>query len=351
MRLRPEQLQAQLQKELAPVYVISGDEPLLVGEAADAVRAAARAAGFLTRELLEADGRFDWNLLGQQAEEMSLFAEKKIVDLRLRSGKPGREGGQALTQWCERLTGDTLLLLTLPKLERSQANSKWLKALDQAGVVIQVWPPDAARLPRWIEQRMRAAGLQPAPGVAQMLAERTEGNLLAARQEIEKLLLLHGPGPIDPEAAGRAISDSARFDVFTLVDAALEGEAKRGLRILAGLRGEGVAPPVVLWALAREIRSLQAIAATVERGAPLARALAEAKVWKSRQAQVSRGAQRLSARQWRALLQRCAETDATIKGALPGDPWLELEQIVLAMAGAGDAQRFWPPAVNHHPTP
>ena len=342
MRLRADQLAAHLEKGLAPVYVVSGDEPLQLGEAADAVRAAARAAGFTSREVLEADSRFDWNRLGQQADELSLFAEKKIVDLRLPGGKPGREGSAALAAWCADLPADTLLLLTLPRLDRSQSNSKWMKALESVGVLVQVWPPDAARLPRWVEQRMRAAGLVPAAGVAQMLAEQTEGNLLAARQEIEKLRLLYGEGPVSQEQLSRAISDSARFDVFGLVDAALAGKASRSLRILAGLRGEGVALPVVLWALAREIRQLAAMSARVRQGLPPARAMAEARIWKNRQPLVARGLQRFQDHHWQELLVQCQRADAMVKGAGPGDPWLQLEQIVLAMAGAGERERFWP---------
>jgi DNA polymerase-3 subunit delta len=342
MRLRADQLEGHLKKGLAPVYVVSGDEPLQLGEAADAIRAAARAAGYATREILEADARFHWDLLGQQADALSLFADRKIVDLRLPGGKPGREGSAALIAWCQRLPADTLLLLSLPKLERSQLGSKWLKALDQAGVVVQVWPLDAAALPRWVEQRMQAVGLRPEREVARMLAEQTEGNLLAARQEIEKLRLLHGEGVIGQEQLSRAISDSARFDVFTLVDAALAGKAARGLRILAGLRGEGVALPVVLWALAREIRALATMRAALDAGAPLARVLGEARVWKNRQALVGGGLQRLDARQWQRLLGQCQQADALIKGARPGDPWLQLEQILLVMAGAGEEKRFWP---------
>ena len=342
MRLRADQLAGHLERSLAPVYLVSGNEPLLVGEATDAIRVAARKAGYVSRELLEADSRFDWNLLAQQAEEMSLFAERKIVDLRLPGGKPGREGSKALVEWCERLPEETLLLVTLPKLDRSQASSKWVKTLEKAGVLVQVWPPDPKQLPRWIEQRMRAAGLQPAPGVARLLAERTEGNLLAAQQEIEKLRLLHGEGEVDEALARQAVSDSARYDVFTLVDAALEGDARRALRILAGLRGEGVALPVVLWALAREARTLAAVATELERGVPLARAVAGAGVWKSRQPLVSRGVQRLKLAQWQQLLQQCAAADTIIKGAEADDPWLQLERIALAMAGAAPLERLWP---------
>ncbi len=346
MRVRGEQLEAHLARELAPVYLVSGDEPLLVGEAADAIRAAARRQGYLSRELLEADGRFDWSLLAQQAEEMSLFAERKIVDLRLPGGKPGREGSAALVEWCRQPPADILLLLTLPKLDRSQAAAKWVKAVDAKGVVLQLWPPDSGRLPQWIEQRMRAAGLRPERGVAQMLAERTEGNLLAARQEVEKLRLLEGEGPVSLERASRAVSDSARFDVFALVDAALAGRAGRVLRILAGLRGEGVALPVVLWAVAREVRTLASLAGRIARGEPPARALSAAGVWKSRQRLVASGAKRLSVAQWNALLLQCEAADAMIKGAAAGEPWLQLEQILLVMAGQGGEERYWPLAAH-----
>ena len=342
MRLRPEQLPVHLKKGLAPVYLVSGDEPLQVGETADAIRAAAREAGFRNREILEVDGRFDWNLLQSQADERSLFAEKKVVDLRIPGGKPGREGGAALLAWCENLPADILLLVTLPRLERGQQNSKWAKALEKSGVLIQVWPPDARQFPRWVEQRMRAAGLQPEPGVAAMLAEQTEGNLLAARQEIEKLVLLHGEGRISQEQLSRAVSDSARFDVFGLVDAALAGEDGRVIRVISGLRAEGVALPVVLWALAREIRGLALMAARLEQGIPLSRVLADARVWKSRQPLVGRALRRLAMTRWRELLQQCQLADAMIKGARPGDPWLQLEQIALAMAGARSVQGFWP---------
>ncbi|WP_457669894.1 DNA polymerase III subunit delta, partial [Thiolapillus sp.] len=252
MRLRLEQLESHLAGELAPVYVVTGDEPLQLGETADAIRAAARQAGYLSREIFEADARFDWNRLAEEASALSLFAEQKIIDLRLPSGKPGTVGGKALVSYCENLPQDTLLLLTLPKLPLT---SKWMKALDKAGVVIQVWPVDERQLSRWVQQRMRMAGLQAEPGVAEMLAEQTEGNLLAARQEIEKLALLFGHEKITQEQAAAALSDSSRFDVYALVDAALAGKAQRCTRIIAGLRAEGVPLPVVLWALAREVRA------------------------------------------------------------------------------------------------
>lgn len=330
MRLRLDQLDSHLAANLAPVYVVMGDEPLQQGEAADAIRAAARKAGYLSREIFEADARFDWNRLGEEANALSLFAEQKIIDLRLPSGKPGTTGSKALVAYCDNLPPDTLLLLTLPKLPLS---SKWMKALDKAGVIIQIWPVDERQLPRWVQQRMRMTGLQAEPGVAEMLAEQTEGNLLAARQEIEKLALLFGSKKITQEQAAAAISDSSRFDVYSLVDAALAGKTKRCTRIIAGLRGEGIPLPVVLWALAREVRALNIMAQDVAIGSSIQQALGRARVWKNRIPLVSAGLKRLDARQWADLLQQCQLADATIKGAMPGDPWLLLEQITLGIAG------------------
>ncbi len=330
MRLRQEQLDSHLAGNLAPVYVVTGDEPLQLGETADAIRAAARQAGYLSREIFEADARFDWNRLGEEANALSLFAEQKIIDLRLPGGKPGTVGSKALVSYCENLPEDTLLLLTLPKLPLT---SKWIKALDKAGVIIQIWPVDERQLPRWVQQRMRMAGLQAEPGVAEMLAEQTEGNLLAARQEIEKLALLFGSERITQEQAAAAISDSSRFDVYALVDAALAGKAQRCTRIIAGLRAEGIPLPVVLWALAREVRALNAMATDIASGSSVQQALGRARVWKNRIPLVSAGLKRLNAVQWADLLQQCQLADATIKGAVPGDPWLVLEQITLGIAG------------------
>ncbi len=330
MKLRAEQLAAALDRGLAPVYVISGDEPLQLGEAADQVRAAAKQAGYLSREIMEADARFDWNRLGDEANALSLFAEQKIIDLRLPSGKPGNAGAKALVEYCGNLPADTLLLLTLPKVPLT---SKWIKALEKAGVLVQVWPVDERNLPRWIAGRMQAAGLRPERGVAEMLAEHTEGNLLAARQEIEKLVLLYGEGGISQEQLLEAVSDSARFDVYALVDAALAGRAARCTHIIAGLKGEGIAPPVVLWALAREIRSLSNMAAAVATGASLSQVMGQARVWKNRMPLVSQGLKRLKEADWHRLLWQCQHTDAVIKGAVSGDAWLLLEQIALGMAG------------------
>lgn len=330
--MRNDQLATHLQQELASIYLISGDEPLQMQEAADEVRAAARSQGFTEREVIDPVAGFDWSALNAAAENLSLFGDRRLLELRLNSPKVGTEGAKALTAYAERPPEDTLLLITLPKLERAQSNSKWLKCLEQTGVVVQIWPVEGNRLPPWIEQRLRRAGLVPEPGVVEMLADRVEGNLLAASQEIEKLLLLHGPGVISQERLLESVADSARFDVFGLVDTLLAGEAAKGLRMLQGLRAEGIATPVVLWAISREIRALAQMAHEVEQGRHADQVMGTHRVWDKRKPLVRRGLQRRPAL-WRQLLSICARADRAIKGLESVDPWLLFEELVLGMAG------------------
>jgi DNA polymerase-3 subunit delta len=335
VRIPPKQLERHLKRELAPVYLVTGDEPLQVGETLDAIRHAARRQGYGSREVLDVDLHFNWDRLAAEADALSLFAERRVIDLRIPSGKPGNEGSKALLEYTQRPPEDTLLLLTLPKLEKSQQNSKWFKALDRLGVIIQVWPIDLEHLPDWIEQRMRAAGLQPEPGVAAMLADNIEGNLLAAKQEIEKLVLLFGSGPISQQRLSESVADSARYDIFGLVDTALEGRAGRCLRMLNGLRAEGIPEPLVLWVLARELRLLCSLAAEIRQGRSARQAVAARReIWEKRRALVATGVQRLQPAEWRKLLRQCGETDRAIKGFSKEDPWLLMQRIVTRMAGA-----------------
>ena len=332
MHLRPEQLGGHLQRELASVYVVTGDEPLQSGEACDAIRTAAREQGYTTREILDASGNFDWNRLAAEAGALSLFAERKVIDLRIPGGKPGREGGAALAAYCTDPPPDTLLLVSLPKLDRNQQNGKWYKALLNSGVVVQVWPVDHKQLPNWIRQRMQAAGLNPEREAVQVLADRVEGNLLAAHQEIEKLQILFGGGDISTAQMLDAVSDSARYDVFELVDAALQGEAQRALHILDGLRGEGIAAPVVLWALHRETELLATLSADIAQGTGPDHAMSRARVWDRRKPLLNAALQRLRTPRLLGLLSRCQEADAAIKGGRK-DPWLLFERITLTLAG------------------
>ena len=333
MRIQPDKLHQHLDGGLAPTYLVSGDEPLQLGECCDAIRQAAREAGYSSREVFEVGTGFEWQQLYAEAAAFSLFAEKKIIDLRIPNGKPGAEGSRALVDYCANPPPDTLLLLTLPKLDRQQQNAKWFKALDSIGSVIQVWPIEPQRLPSWIERRLRCVDIQPSREAIAILADRIEGNLLAARQEIEKLLLLHGPGSLDADQLAAAVSDSARYDVFELVDSALRGEADRCVQILTGLRGEGVAPPVVLWALHREVRNMAQISADVAKGLSPDHAINRARVFSKRIALVRQGLGRLRTPQWLALLDQCHQTDGSIKGIGAASPWLLLERIALTISG------------------
>ena len=333
MKLGFHELGRHLKQQLLPVYVVTGDEPLQSGEATDQIRAAARERGYSERKIIDAAGNFDWNELTAESNSLSLFAEQRILDLRIPSGKPGTEGSKALSLYCENLPADTLLLVTLPRIDQQQTRSKWFKALDSAGASVTIWPVDDQRLPPWIEQRMRQKGLTPEKGVIQLLSERIEGNLLAANQEIEKLLLLYGPGIITTEQLAACVSDSARFDVFTLIDAALLGKTNRCVRILHGLKNEGTPSAVVLWALSREIRMLAQMAYALKNGANLNALYGQFKIWDKRKPSVGQGLKRLPLSAWQQLLIDCEAADLAIKGQLKQDPWLLMEQIALTMSG------------------
>ncbi|MCU7929615.1 MAG: DNA polymerase III subunit delta [Candidatus Thiodiazotropha sp. (ex Codakia rugifera)] len=332
MRLRNEQLNAHLQRDLAPIYLLSGDEPLQMQEAVDEIRSASRRQGYNEREVLDQGSGFDWSALTTAAESLSLFGDRRLLELRLGSAKVGTEGSKSLSTYCERPAEDTVLLITLPKLERAQANSKWLKKIEGVGVIVQIWPVDGRRLVPWIEQRLRRAGLIPETGVVEMLADRVEGNLLAASQEIEKLLLLYGEGVINPERLTEAVADSARFDIFGLVDTLLSGDLAKGSRMLQGLKAEGVAPAVVLWALSREIRNLAEMASAIEHGASVEQVMAAHRVWEKRKS-ILRKALGQRAGHWYGLLSECADTDRAIKGLSPADPWLIMQNLAGGMAG------------------
>lgn len=337
MKLAPAQLGKHLQGPLAPVYIVSGDEPLLCQEALDTLRTAARAQGFDERQVFAADANFDWGSLLQAGASLSLFAQRRLLELRLPSGKPGDKGAAALIEYCNRPAEDTLLLISLPKLDGNQQKSKWGSALvnGKSTQFIQIWPVEAAQLPQWIRQRLAQAGLAAQADAVELIAARVEGNLLAAAQEIEKLKLLAEDNQVTLDTVQAAVADSARFDVFGLVDAILQGDASHALRILEGLRGEGVEPPVILWALARELRSLANVSRQFSQGVPLDKAFSSARppIWDKRRPLVSKALQRLSASRWNQLLQDAQHLDAQIKGQAEGSVWTGLSRLTLLMAG------------------
>jgi len=332
MRLKPEQIAAALQKGLAPVYFISGDEPLQLGEMADAVRAAARKEGYDSREVLVADSSFSWNELTESAGALSIFADKKIIDLRLPSGTPGADGSKALIAYCERLPEDTLLLITAAKMAGASLKARWFQALDKVGCVIQVWPLEGQDLIRWLQQRMQRRGLQAETEGIKILASRIEGNLLAAAQEIEKLYVLYGEGRLSNQQISDAVADSSRFDVFKLMDSVLAARVGRIFKILSGLQAEGVAAPVVLWALTREARVLIRIKQALAQGQNRAVVFKNNQIWDKRQQLVSDALNRLGDSDLNSILTLSAKADRQIKGQQQGEPWETLLAVCLMFA-------------------
>ncbi len=334
MRLNSHQLPAQLRQSLPPVIMVSGDEPLQKGEALDAVRLAARQQEFTEREIIDVGNPFDWSELAAVADNLSLFGDKRLIELRLSSAKIGNDGGKAIQHYIERPPEDTCLLITCPRLERAQNQSKWVKAIEQQGILVTVWPLEHKQLPGWLQQRMNALGLKAEPGAAQWLAERVEGNLLAAVQELEKLMLLQGPGPLSLEQMMASASDSARYTVFDLADAALAGEPARTVRIIRTLQAEGSPQPLVLWALSKEIRLLAEAATEARHGGQAAQLFSGRRdIPQRRQPLYAKAIQHQPPRGWLRLLVDCNQADRSIKGAPGMDPWLQLEQLALGLCG------------------
>ncbi|MFT5013326.1 MAG: DNA polymerase-3 subunit delta, partial [Dinoroseobacter sp.] len=238
MKVYPDKLASNLSKSVSPVYLVSGDEPLLVQELLETVRSQLKKKGYLERELFHVDGSFDWEEVLFSANSMSLFAEQKILELRMPNGKPGDKGAKALLSYIEQPAEGTTMLLVLPRLDQASQRTKWFKALDAKGVFVQVWPVDKKDLPRWIGQRMQANGLKADRGAIQVLIDRLEGNLLAAAQEIERLKLLSPDGNVDAQLVMSSVADNTRFDVFGLIDMAVAQDRRQTLRMLQGLRGE-----------------------------------------------------------------------------------------------------------------
>ena len=337
MKLNATQLQRQLAKELAPVYVVSGDDPLLTGESADLIRSACRTAGSEERLVFHIDRSFDWGQLREAGNSLSLFAQQRVVELRIPGGKPGDEGAKALLAWLDDPPPDTTLLISLPRLDSSTQRSKWAKALidHQHSRFVQVWPIDAHQLPEWMRSRLAAAGLHASPDALDLLSTRVEGNLLAAAQEIEKLKLFCESGQLDLETVQQVVADSARFDIFKLTDALLQGDAQHALRILQGLRGEGVEAAVILWAISRELRSLHSMAHELGRGIPQDKVFSSQRppIWDKRKPLLSRALQRHPTRSWAELLRLAQQADEQIKGQAAGSAWDTFALILVQAAG------------------
>jgi DNA polymerase-3 subunit delta len=329
MRLYPEKLPGQLQQQLLPVYLVSGDEPLLLQECCDLIRQKARQQGCSDREVIDAGvSSFNWQDILHSATSMSLFAERKLIELRLPSGKPGAQGSKALCEYLDIASGEDVLLIIAGKIDKQSTNSKWYKSLDKAGATIQVWPVDARELPRWLQQRVRNAGMSIDKDALQLLCDRVEGNLLAAVQEVEKLKLLAKDSQITAQTVTESVSDNARYNLFDMADNALKGDATASLRMLHGLRGEGTEPPVVLWALTREIRTLYEAQLDCDKGKSAQQALSARRVWNNRMPLMQAALSRHNTDSLSRLLEQAAAVDGSIKGFAGGKPWDNLETLI-----------------------
>lgn len=329
--LRPDQLTQHLSRELAPLYVLHGDEPLLVIEAADAIRAAARAKGVTEREVVVVTQGFKWSQFSLAAGNLSLFGDLKLVDLRIPTGKPGRDGGETLQRMARELDphGGVITLITLPLLDWATRKQAWFTALSEAGITLECNAPELNQLPQWIAARLARQGHNAPPDALVFIAEHVEGNLLAAHQEIQKLGLLFEPGPLSLEQVADTVLNVARYDTEKLRTALLEGDTARCARLLEGLKGEGAAPPLVLWALTNEIRTLANLRSAVDAGQSIDNALRAERVFGPRQNLCKRAVPRVRGNALRAALVHAARIDRMVKGLGKGDVWDEFLQLSL----------------------
>lgn len=332
MRIKPEQLASHLGKDLKPLYCVYGEEPLLVQEAVDQIRQAARLRGYTEREIHQIEARYNWQTLLNAGDNLSLFGDRRLVDIRIPSGKPGLDGGKALQAYCAALPADTLTLITLPKLDRQTMAAKWFTALETAGAVIPVHAISNDQLPRWIGERLAQQQQQADTDTLRFLAQKVEGNLLAAQQEIRKLALLFPAGRLDFASVREAVLDVARYDVFKLADALLLSDVPRLIRMLDGLRNEGEAPTLILWTITRELRILTRLKAAQSSGIAPARMMREVGVWESRQSMVEKALQRVKLNTLTQSLKQATAIDRMIKGLVNEDPWNALKQLAISIA-------------------
>ena len=325
MKLTAESLAPHLAQRLLGVYLVSGDEPLLQGEAADAVRARARAAGFSERTVHFIERAADWDDVRAASANLSLFAARRLTEIRLASGRPGTAGNAALVALIEARDPDTLLLILAPRLDREAQGADWVRAVEAHGAWLPVWPIDGEKLVPWLRARSRRLGLTLADEALAELAARVEGNLLAAHQELEKLTLLQGGEAVSAGTVAASVADSARFDVFTLGEAALDGDTARALRILAVLRAEGTEPTLVLWALVKAVRDVWGARSGGGR----------APAWQRQAAALERALKRAPRLSFRRLMGRAARVDRLIKGRIAGNAWDELALLAAEICGEG----------------
>lgn len=334
MRLGPDKLAGALGKNLAPLYVIAGDEPLIADECREAIRSAARRMRDAERDSLVAERGFDWSGFKAGLQNLSLFATYRLIELRIPTGRPGDDGATTLGELCVKPPPDTTIVVSLPKLDGSAARTKWATRLMEAAVWIEVRTPEGDELGRWLRKRLERAGLNAADDAIDELLRRVEGNLLAAQQEIDKLALLAPQGRVSAETVRNSVADGARFDVYDLAEAALDGDTGRALRVLGGLEREGTAAALVLWCLVRESLTLAELLGRIEQGDAPERAMRAAGVWRSREEHYRRAISRHRPEDAARLLRTAARAEQIVKGARHGSAQRAVTELTLALSGA-----------------
>ncbi len=336
MNVFPDTLPKALAKKISPIYLITGDEPLQMMEGADSVRAACREAGFTNSERYQVDNvrSFDWQGLQMSGNTLSLFGDKKVINLHLPNGKPGTEGANALKQWCESPPADTVLLITGGKPEGRFQNSAWFKAIDKVGITMQVWPLSQEKTAQWIRRRLSDNQVAADEAAVGLLLERVEGNLLAARQEIEKLAILYAGQSVGPHEVLASVTDSSRYTILDLLDAALESEPGRAIKVLDSLQSAGDAPVLICWHLCSEVRKIHAVFDRVDGGEAVSAAMMRSGIWKNRQRQVGKVMRDRSRVFWLRALSDSSVLDRMSKGMAEGDLWTELAAFVIRLSGS-----------------
>ncbi|CAA0097928.1 DNA polymerase III subunit delta [BD1-7 clade bacterium] len=329
MKIQANQLRKSLKQQLAPIYLVSGDETLIVEQCCDDIRKACRDSGFQEREVHHLESGFSWDDFVQSANSMSLFADRKLMELRCKTTKLGDVGSKAIVRYLDQINPDTIVCIVMPKLDASTQRGKWYKTIESAGVSIPVWPVERQQMPGWIQQRLVEKGIQATDDAVTFLADNVEGNLLAASQEVEKLSLMDLSGTIDLETMSDAVSNMSRYTVFNLVDRCLAGDIRASLKTLNGLRGEGVEPTLVLWSLSRELRVLHNLQDLVKDGQTIDLAMKNQRIFKNRLNVTRHATQRLSLAKIQQLLRFCRNIDQVIKGQASGNIWMMLEQLTL----------------------
>jgi len=331
LKLSAAQLNGQLKDGLAPVYLVGGEEPLIANDALDTIRAAARGEGYDDREVFVVGTGFNWDSVRSSMDTMSLFSARRIIEVRLPTGKPGRTGSAMLAELAENMPPDTLLIVICEQFDNNVAKAKWVTRVADAGVAIIIKPVSPEQLPSWLAKAVKKAGLTFAPDALELLAHHVEGNLLAAQQEIDKLALIAPDAQVSAELVEQSVSDGARFTVFQLADAVLGPDPARAVRVLYGLRAEGVAAPLVLWALVKEATTLTSVWTKINAGQAAGQAMQQSGVWRSRQGLVGQCLRRHNQHSIERLLGAASKADRIAKGGLQGSPWgalLELTQAI-----------------------